>query len=103
MACETVSKPQAAAARSREVGRLSRMDRSDCDALLTLMLTPGLGHGLIGRCIEAMGSAQAVIEADATTLGQVRGISRDGAATIRRGLTSLMNDGEVAREKQLMA
>ena len=35
-------------------------------ALLTLTLTPGVGVTLIGRCIEAFGSAEATLAASAS-------------------------------------
>ncbi|MEX2389945.1 MAG: DNA-processing protein DprA, partial [Phycisphaeraceae bacterium] len=58
-------------------------------ALLTLLLTPGFGPTRVNRCIEAFGSAQAVLGASADKLGRVQGISAGKTGT---ALAAAMRD-----------
>lgn len=79
------------------------MDPNSRDAMLVLSLTPGLGPILTHRCVEAMGSAQAVMGARVGALAGVRGIGAARAETIRRGIDELADGQAVAREKELIA
>jgi DNA processing protein len=72
------------------------------DALLSLMLTPGLGHGLIARCLDTFGSASATRDASARELAAIKGISRDRAADIRRALDEDI-DAALRAELELIA
>lgn len=76
---------------------------SEDDALLSLMLTPGLGHGLIARCLDAFGSAAAACEASALELAAIRGISRDRAFDLRKSLDAIMDGDPLRRERDLIA
>ncbi len=78
------------------------MDRAEQDALLTLLLTPGLGPTLTARCVEAMGSAAAAVEATPQQLAGVRGISPGTAATLRSEFDAVRARGELDRERELM-
>lgn len=79
------------------------MDCAERDALLTLLLTPGLGPTLTGRCVQAMGSARAAVAASAAQLAEVRGISVKSAGGIRRSIDAVGRDGLVDRERERMA
>lgn len=79
------------------------MDNIDRDALLILTLTPGLGPRLIRRCIESMGSAQAVLNADTTGLTRIEGIGSKRAGDIRSALDRLEDGHALEREKELIA
>lgn len=74
------------------------MNPTQRDALITLMLTPGLGHTLIGRCIEAFGSAADTLDASGSTLARIKGISRDGANRMRRDFDDIRNSGRLETE-----
>jgi DNA processing protein len=78
------------------------MDSAERDALLTLTLTPGLGAVTTRRCLEALGSAQAVLGASATALTKIDGIARKRADEIRAGLDAIARDGALARELALI-
>jgi len=76
------------------------MDMDRHDALLTLLLSPGLGPTLTRRAVELFGSAQAVLGVSARELSQVQGIGQTKANVIRRGIDQVLGDGVVQREKQ---
>jgi DNA processing protein len=78
------------------------MESAERDALLTLMLTPGLGQTLVGRCIDRFGSARAALDAPARDLAAIQGISRDRAARIRAALDDPVGREAVEREQQLI-
>ena len=73
------------------------------DAWLLLALTPGLGPTLTRRCVETLGSPQAVVDASATQLAGVEGIGRRTADTLAAGLARTRSDHALDREKQLIA
>jgi len=79
------------------------MDNIDRDALLMLTLTPGLGPRLIRRCIESMGSAQAVLNANTTDLIGIEGIGPKRSSDIRRALDGLEDGHVLEHEKELIA
>lgn len=79
------------------------MDDAGRDGLLTLTLTPGLGPTLTRRCLQVMGSAEAVLGASAAVLGQVQGIGLKRAGEIRREMDRLLGEGACEGEKQRMA
>lgn len=79
------------------------VDGSDRDATLALMLTPGLGPTLIGRCVAAFGSAAATLEASAADLATIKGISPGRASELRRALDATRESGAVARELAIVA
>lgn len=79
------------------------MDTAERDALLTLILTPGLGHVLIGRCLEAFGSATATLDAGAEGLAKIHGVSEVGAAKFSGAFDHLREDGTVDRELAAVA
>ena len=64
------------------------MDRSERDALLTLLLTAGFGHRLVGRSLERFGSALATLEVTAGELAQLERVGATKAADLRRRLNS---------------
>ncbi|MBB6430487.1 DNA-processing protein DprA [Algisphaera agarilytica] len=72
-------------------------DHESC-ALLALMLTPGLGQTLIGRCVEAFGSAEAVLGVSGQQLGGVKGISPKRSGELKRKLDEVLQSGAVERE-----
>ncbi|MEM8737078.1 MAG: DNA-processing protein DprA [Planctomycetota bacterium] len=67
-------------------------------ALLALMLTPGLGQTLVGRCIEQFGSAEATLGVTGQHLGGIKGISAHRAGELKRKLDDVVNGGAVDRE-----
>ncbi|MEM1110160.1 MAG: DNA-processing protein DprA [Planctomycetota bacterium] len=67
-------------------------------ALLALMLTPGLGQTLIGRCVEAFGSAETALAASAAQLGGIKGISANRAGELKRKIDGVVSGGAVDRE-----
>ncbi|MEM1027898.1 MAG: DNA-processing protein DprA [Planctomycetota bacterium] len=71
---------------------------SESRALLALMLTPGLGQTLIGRCVEAFGSAEATLGATGQQLGGIKGISPNRAGELKRKLDEVVRSGAVDRE-----
>ncbi|MEX1088274.1 MAG: DNA-processing protein DprA [Phycisphaeraceae bacterium] len=76
------------------------MNGSQLDALLLLSLVPGLGPTLTRRCLEAAGSAEAVLDWPAAQFARVDGIGGGGASEIRKAIDRLLRDGELAREKE---
>jgi len=76
------------------------MDFNDPEsrALLALMLTPGLGQTLIGRCVEQFGSAAATLGVTGQHLGGIKGISAHRAGELKRKLDGVVKSGAVARE-----
>ncbi len=56
-------------------------------ALLSLSLVPGLGPTLIGRMVEAFGSAEAALAGGSAAWAMVQGIGSGRAAAIRKYLT----------------
>ncbi len=74
------------------------MTSDDSRALLTLMLTPGLGQTLVRRCVEAAGSAPAALGMTAERLGRVQGISASRAGTLKRALDETARGDGVPRE-----
>ncbi|MEM9883290.1 MAG: DNA-processing protein DprA [Planctomycetota bacterium] len=67
-------------------------------ALLALMLTPGLGPTLVGRCVDAIGSATATLHASAARLGAIRGISPGRSGELKRRIDAAATGEEVKRE-----
>lgn len=57
-------------------------------AMVRLMITPGLGHGLIARCIERFGSAEQATEAGVADFRQIQGIGQSKALKIVEHLHS---------------
>jgi len=78
------------------------MTAEERDAMLLLLLTPGLGQTLTSRAVAQIGSACAVVEGSASALAQVRGISAAKASQICKARDELRHDGAVQREKALM-
>jgi len=78
------------------------MDATDRDALLTLMMVPGLGHRLIGRCIAQFGSAASVLSALPQQFKQIQGIGTQRATEIRGALDRLVDSEQVDQEKELI-
>lgn len=71
-------------------------------ALLTLTLTPGLGQTLIGRCVEAFGSAEAALGASAAQFAGVERIGPKKAEAVRRGIDAVRGGGALERELGLV-
>ncbi len=82
--------------------KLCGMDTGERDALLVLLLTPGMGQTLAARAIELLGSAGAVVGASEQALSQVRGISGPTASRMRRDMDALQRNGTLEREKELI-
>ena len=72
-------------------------------ALLALMLTPGLGPTLVGRCTEAFGSARNTLAETATRWAGVRGISANKAGELKRAADAVIKSGAVQREIDAVA
>ncbi len=62
------------------------------------MLTPGLGHTLIRRCLEAFGSAEATLGAGAAALARIDRISPRKAGECAAAFDRIQNDGSLQRE-----
>lgn len=77
------------------------MDRSERDALLTLLLTAGFGHRLVGRSLERFGSALATLEVTAGELAQLKRVGATKAADLRRRLDQTLSGSDLAREHEL--
>lgn len=75
---------------------------SEARCLIRLMITPGLGHGLITRCIERYGSAQAVTALDASGYRQIQGIGQSKALKIVEHLRSDDHQRQVDDELRAM-
>ncbi len=78
------------------------MGVSDREAVLALNLVPGLGPTLTNRCVQAMGSPQAVLGATARELGGIKGIGAKSADGIRHAIDRLVDDRVVQRELELV-
>ncbi len=78
------------------------MDNVERDALLTLLLTPGLGPTLVNRCVDAFGSAAATLDTGSQRLAAVNGIGPKRASSIRAGIDDLRRNGAVDEEKRLI-
>ncbi|MFP4223819.1 MAG: DNA-processing protein DprA [Phycisphaeraceae bacterium] len=77
------------------------MKAREHEALLTLMLTPGLGPTLVGRCLDAFGSAEEVMGASANQLAAIRGISPRRSGELLRAMRDTRRSGAPAREIDL--
>lgn len=62
------------------------------------MLTPGLGQTLVGRCLDAFGSAEATLGVSGSQLGGIKGISAAKAGELKRKLDDVVRGGAVDRE-----
>lgn len=69
------------------------------DAMFRLLLAPGLGPRIIARLLDAFGSPEAAVEASATALMGIRGISDGSAKDIRKAI----NEADPAAERAAMA
>ncbi|MEO1236802.1 MAG: DNA-processing protein DprA, partial [Planctomycetota bacterium] len=67
-------------------------------ALLSLLLTPGLGPTLVGRCLDTFGSAGATLAASGAQLGGIRGISPSRASELKRKIDGVLRNHEPDRE-----
>ena len=74
------------------------MDDAQRRALLTLMLTPGLGHTLIQRCLDAFGSAQATLAASPEALSQIERLGTRKAHACVQAFGQIQKDGTLERE-----
>ena len=72
-------------------------------ALLALLLTPGLGPTLVGRCREAFGSATQTVNETAARWGCVRGISANKSGELKRAADAVAKSGAVERELDAVA
>lgn len=72
-------------------------------ALLALMLTPGLGPTLVGRCRDAFGSAQHTLAETASSWAKIRGISASKAGELKRAADAVVKSGGVQRELDAVA
>lgn len=81
------------------------MDLNDAEsrALLALMLTPGLGQTLVGRCVETFGSAAATLGVSGSQLGGIKGISAARAGELKRKIDDVLSNGVVDRELDAVA
>ena len=79
------------------------LESGEARALLGLMLTPGLGPTLVGRCVEAFGSAEAARGGDAARLGEIKGIAAGKAGQLRRRIDETFASGAVDRELEAVA
>ena len=72
-------------------------------ALLTLLLTPGMGPTLVGRCREAFGSATQTLSETAARWACVRGISANKSGALKRAADAVAKSGVVERELDAVA
>lgn len=73
-------------------------ESAESRALLALMLTPGLGQTLVGRCLDVFGSAEATLGVSGSQLGGIKGISAAKAGELKRKLDDVVRGGAVDRE-----
>ena len=78
------------------------MSHSSQDAMLMLTLTPGLGPVLTHRCLEAMGTPEAVLASSMHHLAQVRGIGLKRGEQIRRAMDQSLDGTRLVQEKELI-
>lgn len=78
------------------------MDACERDALLTLTLVSGMGPTLTSRAIQALGSAQAVLDAGIHRLRTIKGIGPQRAEQLRQAMDQLADGRALATEKQLI-
>ena len=74
------------------------MHATQRDALLTLLLTPGLGPTLINRGIDTLGSAEKLLHATPDQLAGIQGIAPKSAAKLRGAIDEVGKSDVVARE-----
>ncbi len=67
-------------------------------ALLALMLTPGLGPTLVGRCLDAFGSATATLGSSAAHLGRIKGIASHRSGELKRRMDDAARGGAMEDE-----
>lgn len=72
-------------------------------ALLALLLTPGLGPTLVGRCREAFGSATQTLNETAARWACVRGVSANKSGELKRAADVVLKSGAVDRELDAVA
>lgn len=72
------------------------------DAWLRLHLAPGLGPALMGRCVETLGSPEAVLGASVAGLAAVHGLGHKRATQLRVDLDGI-DAGALEREKARMS
>ncbi|GAB4189212.1 MAG: DNA-processing protein DprA [Phycisphaeraceae bacterium] len=78
------------------------MPDAECDALLALTLTAGVGQSTIRRCLAHFGCASAVLDASVDDLSQIEQIGIHKARRLRAALDETCTGDLVAREKALI-
>lgn len=71
-------------------------------SLIRLMITPGLGHGLIARCVERFGSATQTAELGVAGFRQIQGIGQSKALKIVDDLNSQEHQRKLDDELRAM-
>ncbi len=66
--------------------------------MLRLLLTPGMGAVRISRCVAALGSAAATLEAASDRLGQAMRCSSGQASKLRSAMHDAEREADIARE-----
>ncbi len=79
------------------------LESGEAKALLGLMLTAGLGPTLVGRCVEAFGSAENTLGVSAVELGGIKGIAANKSGELRRRIEATLREGVVQRELEAVA
>lgn len=78
------------------------MDRKEIESLLLLGLVRGLGPTLTRRCVEEMGSAEAVLGASVGQLSGVQGIGSGKSRSIVAGIEEELRGDRLKEELELV-
>ena len=78
------------------------MDTGRHDALLALTMTEGFGQATIRRCLDAFGSADAVLGATVDSLSRLEQVGVQKARKLRSALDETISNGVVRAELELV-
>ncbi|MEX0887156.1 MAG: DNA-processing protein DprA [Phycisphaeraceae bacterium] len=79
------------------------MDHAERDAMLRLLLTPGMGAVRIGRCVAAFGSATATLGASTDRLAEAMRCGGQQAGKLRSAMHDAQREADSAREREAAA
>ena len=75
--------------------------RGEREALLSMMLTPGFGPTLVGRCVERFGSAEATLRESGSRLSEIKGISPRRGREMAEQLRRVVGESLAERERDI--
>ena len=79
------------------------MQETERKSTLTLLLVPGIGHGLVTHMLDVFGSAYAATQVSGQQLSQLPRVTRQRADQIRQAMDRILENEAVEQEFEQMA